>query len=194
MAGCGASMKQLDIDYLPEATSNEPIPSADRITLHVEELTDMRDNKAENLVGEAKTGIFNKSTPITIEGTVAALCTKELREALATCGFRIVDAPEMADVVLRGRINAFWIQEYVTGYSLEHSEAEVELDVALFPSMEEDPLWYDVKRSFETSKPQMDATAINESLMNQAFRKTVAAIVSDGDLARTVESYAGGER
>jgi hypothetical protein len=187
VVGCATGPTQLAVNYVPP--SSAPSSALENIHIHVEELVDVRVGKTEKLIGEAKTGMFNISTPITIESTVASLCSSELRKALTAAGYKVIDEVQSADLVLRGRINVFWVQEYVTGYSLEHSEAEIELDLGLFSPTGQDPLWYDVKRSFVKSGQKIDATVVNEELMNEAFQGVIHDLLGDENLVAAIEAY-----
>ncbi len=165
------------------------IPHAEKLNLCIETFSDVRGVAEENVIGEGKTGMFNKSTPIVIDGSVADLSTRVLREAFTDAGFSLVDEPG-ADVILRGRINSFWVQEFATGFGPEQTEAEVEFDVVLVDKMRGKNIWFDVKKARVTSKPSgIDITSQNQKVIAQALNEVVAAVVSDAKLTAAINDF-----
>jgi hypothetical protein len=134
--------------------------------------------------------MFNKSTPVVIGVEIERLAIHAFRKAFSETGFKIVDVQDNADLVFKGRINRFWVQEFATGWAPEHSEADVELDVVMIDRAREKNIWFDVKSSHVTTRPTpSDITSENQRIINQAFNEVVSSIVSDSRLAQAVDDF-----
>ncbi|MFQ6011972.1 MAG: YajG family lipoprotein, partial [Nitrososphaerales archaeon] len=162
---------------------------AEKVNLYVENFSDVREATEPNVIGEGFVGVFNKRTPIATEDGIIEPSTQTLREAFSTAGFNVVMQEEDADLVFKGRINSFWIQEMAVGTLSEHSVAEVEFDVAVVDRFHEKIIWFDVKRSRIKSGRSMDATHLNEETLNQAFNKVVTSILDDHDLRAAISDF-----
>ena len=173
-----------------EQTASRPsIPHAEKVNLYVERFSDVRGRKDPKLIGEGKTGMFNKSTPIVVEDDIEELSTRVLREAFSKTGFNVVTDEEEADLVFKGRINTFWVQE-IMGALSESSEADVEFDVVLIDRLGKNNVWFDVKSSHVEASSMIDVSSSDEEVVNEALNEVVESIVSDAELLAAVRNFA----
>lgn len=192
LAGCAAQSSWIGINYEPPTDVTDAIPSANGVSLCIEEFTDVRGDLEPNVVGQAKTGMFNRRTPVRIGVEIERLAIHAFREAFSDAGFNLVDDQNNADLVLKGRINTFWVQEYSTAWAPQHSEAEVEFDVVLIDKARAKNIWFDVKRARAVTKPNtMDITLENERIISEAFNQVVSSIVNDSELTQAVNDFVG---
>jgi hypothetical protein len=190
LVGCAAQSSWIAINYEPPVEVGDAIPNASGVSLWIEEFTDVRGGPQPNVVGQAKTGAFNKNTPVMIGVEIERLAIHSFRKAFSEAGFNIVDDHDSADLVFKGRINKFWVQEFATGWAPEHSEADVELDVVMIDRAGEKNIWFEVKSSHVTTKPTVsDITSENQRIINQAFNEVVSSIVNDSALAQAVNDF-----
>ena len=192
LVGCAAQSSWIAINYEPPTDVTDAIPGASGVSLCVEEFADVRGGPGPKVVGQAKTGAFNKNTPVMIGVEIERLAIHSFRKAFSEAGFNIVDDHDSADLVFKGRINTFWVQEYSTAWAPQHSEAEVELDVVLIDKARAKNIWFDVKKARAVTKPNtMDVTIENEWVINEAFNQVVSSIVNDSELTQAVNDFVG---
>ena len=190
LVGCAAQSSWIAVNYEPPADVTGAIPNAGDVRLCIEEFTDVRGGPGSNVVGQAKTGAFNKNTPVMIGVEIERLAIHSFRKAFSEAGFNVVDDRDSADLVFKGRINKFWVQEFATGWAPEHSEADVELDVVMIDRAGEKNIWFEIKSSHVTTKPTAsDITSENQRIINQAFNEVVSSIVNDSALAQAVNDF-----
>lgn len=190
LVGCAAQSSWIAVNYEPPADVTNAIPNASGVSLCVEEFADVRGGPGPKVVGQAKTGAFNKNTPVMIGVEIERLAIHSFRKAFSEAGFNIVDDHDSADLVFKGRINKFWVQEFATGWAPEHSEADVELDVVMIDRAGKKNIWFEVKSSHVTTKATAsDITSENQRIINQAFNEAVSSIVSDSALAQAVNDF-----
>jgi hypothetical protein len=98
-----------------------------------------------------------------------------------------------ADLVLKGRINSFWVLQILdtNSYSRSQSEAEVACDVAFIDRAHAKPIWYDVKIGYiKLPVSSIDKTTQNEIAINEAFSKVITSIIQDEALRKTIRDFA----
>jgi uncharacterized lipoprotein YajG len=191
LAGCAPQSSWIAIGYEPPADVTDAIQSAHGVSLCIEEFIDVRGAPEPNVVGQAKTGMFNRKTPVRIGVEIERLAIHAFREAFSDAGFNLVDDQNNADLVFKGRINTFWVQEYSTAWAPQHSEAEVEFDVVLIDKARAKNIWFDVKKALAVTKPTtMDITLENERIICEAFNQVVSSVVKDSELAQAVNDFA----
>ncbi len=189
LSGCAIPLSKIRVKYDSRGFAKPSIEDASKVRLYVVEFSDVTGNVEEKVVGEANTGIAGKKTPIVIEETIDSLSTRALRKAFAKTGFDVVEDESTADLLVKGRINSFWVQEYQRGAS-QHTEATVEFDVAVFDRVSDDPMWFDVKRSHIRSEPNtIDVSYQNERVLRRAFSEVIASILNDGEFALAIEDF-----
>jgi len=150
----------------------------------------MRGNIEKNVIGEAKTGTFDKRTPILIDDGVVEISTKTLQEAFGKLGFNIVDDEHSADLIFKGRINKFWVKEFLSSRSGSgQSEAEVTFDVALFDRVGVKTIWFDRKVSHIKSGSSLDPTSHNKIIINEAFCKVISSIIHDEEMRKAIRDF-----
>ena len=190
---CESKGTTIKVIYAPlylTIASKALIPEAEKIDLYVENFSDMRGNVEKNVIGRAKTGTFDKGTPILIDGGVIGLTTKTLQDVFAQQGFNIVETENSADLIFKGRIKKFWVQEYLSSRpGSEQSEAEVTFDVALIDRVRAKTIWYDLKISHVKSGGSLDTTAHNEIIINAAFSKVISSIIHDEDMKIAIKDF-----
>lgn len=167
------------------------IPNAQKINLYVHELSDVRGDIESNVIGKANVGYFNKPKPVTVQGGIVQLSKKTLQDAFSNAGFTLVTNEKEADLVFKGRINAFWVKEIRKRE--EHSEAEVEFDVVFIDKARGENIWFDVKRSHVKSEPTSvgmpDTTRQNIEVINEAFKDVVNSILNDNNLLKAISDF-----
>jgi len=176
---------------------------AQKVNLFVQKFSDVRGNIEDNVIGEASVGLFDKSSLVIIEDGVIELSTKTLREAFFNAGFNVVEEQKNADLVFKGRINEFWVQESLCevshfydntgcryGWSSEFSVADVELDVAFIDRIHGECIWFNVKKSHVKSKPDtIDTTHQNVTMLKEALNNVVNSILTDAKLHRALNNF-----
>jgi uncharacterized lipoprotein YajG len=188
--GCSAKFMTLDVNYVP---SNLPVV-AHKTNLFIEKFDDVRNRTEPNVIGIAKTGALNITTPIVLKTTVSETLAEVFKMAFTEAGFTVVNDKAGSDLTLKGRINTFWVQEHATGWTPEYAEANIELDLALVDSKNGKTLWYDVKISHEKSKGGfMDATSYNKIVMNDAINGIMKNVMNDNELKVRINSLYSGE-
>ncbi|MDH3892658.1 MAG: hypothetical protein OEV49_16460 [candidate division Zixibacteria bacterium] len=190
LAGCGSQYSKVRLDYYLRTPPSSSIPNAAQVSVFVERFTDLRTGVAHNVIGEAKTGIADKKSPIIIDDSLVELSALAFRGAFAESGFNVVFDEAEADLVFKGRINVFWVQEFTPGLVPQHSEADIEFDVVLIDRIHDVNLWYDVKKSHvESILDGMDVTVQNEQIINRALYDVIASVLKDDQLAVAVGKF-----
>ncbi len=180
LGACSAELCKIRVGYDSRRYRAPSVPNAKGVTLYVAGFSDERGDLGERMVGEAKTGWSNKSTPIVVEAPVDSLVTRAFRKAFEKVGFSVVNQEYSADLTFKGRINSFWVQEFTTGVAPEHTEADAEFDVALFEKASEKPIWYDVKWSHVKSQSTtINITPENWKKLHQALNEVIKAVLKD---------------
>lgn len=180
IAGCGSQYTTVSlVQKAPESISPaSPIP--DSKSIFIEKFSDVRSVAKFNVIGEAKTGMFNKQTPILIEDSLGTYLSSILKAALRQERISVEENTDFADIIMKGRVNEFWLQEFASGYASEYCEAKIELDLALFNKLSDSPIWYDIKRSRVKSKSTIiDISSQNEKIMNQAINEIIVSLLAD---------------
>ncbi len=135
-----------------------------------------------------------KKAPIQIEDSIEELSTRTLQQAFSKAGFNVVLDEKDADLVFKGRINNFWIQEFAI-YGLvvvERSEANVEFGVVLIDRGHGKNIWLDVKTSRVKPKPTLlrfTPTSQSEKVINEAFNQVIYSILSDKELVAAIDGF-----
>jgi len=195
LCGCGAKSSTINVNYAPlylKIASKSSMPNAEKINLYAENFSDMRGNIGNNVIGEAKTGTFDKKTPILIDDGVIDLSSRTLRQAFSNQGFNMVKDENSADLVFKGRINRFWVQEILSSSAFSgsgQSEAEVAFDVALIDRVHAKTIWFDVKACLIKSGKAIDTTTQNEIAINEAFSKVITSIIHDEALRMAIRDF-----
>lgn len=190
LVGCASKISMVKIDYLTENTPVPTISNSNVFSVHVVQFSDNRKESEPNVIGEAKTGIFNKSTPIVIDTRLDSLITGFFEEAFIQMGFKVLDTETDADLIFKGRINKFWLQEFATGFSKEHCEGTVELDVAIFADNVSEPIWFDVKNStIITNKSMFDISAQDERIINETLNDAIRMVIEDAEFIVALKMY-----
>jgi hypothetical protein len=170
----------MNLEYQGDKIAKITSPEASKTILYVDKFSDVRGGSDKHLIGEAKTGAFNESTPILIIDDVDEFSMRSFALAFSKAGFVVVDDLNRADIIFKGRINKFWLQEFATGYSPEHYEADIEYDLALIDNHDKKPRWFDIKRIHKKSKVSMtDATDLAQPTMNEALNEAINSVLSD---------------
>ena len=192
LTGCGSDFVRLNLEYQGDKIAKIASPETSKAILYVDKFSDVRGGSDKHLIGEAKTGAFNKSTRILINDDVEEFCMRSFALAFSKAGFAVVDDLNKADIIFKGRINKFWLQEFATGYSPEHCEADIEYDLALIDNHNKEPRWFDVKRIHKRSQVTMiDATDFALPTMNEALNDSIKSVLSDPAFSSVLTNNAG---
>ena len=106
--------------------------------------------------------------------------------------FKLLNKRKITSIRIKGRINKFWIQEFATGYTPEHCEADVEFDLALIDNHNKKTMWFDVKRIHKKSKVSMtDITELDQPTMNEALNEAIDSVLGDAAFSGSVNGYTG---
>ncbi len=185
IGGCAPIFISAKVNYDLQTVFTPIIPKAEKVNLYVEKFFDVRGGIEPNVIGEARTGMFDERTPILIEDNIEELSTRTLQKAFSKAGFNVVLDEKDADLVFKGRINNFKVQDVDCGLHNEYSEANVEFDVVLIDRVHGKNLWFDVKRSYLKSRLYTDTllpneeALMNEKILNEVFNKVINSIVKD---------------
>lgn len=190
LSGCGAQFTKInigcqiqdDLKFLPEAKN---------INLYIEKFSDVRTVKQKNIIGQSATGVFNKITPVLTDNDIEEITTSAIRTTFSKMGFNVVMDEKNADLLLKGRINNFWVKEVGAGSISEHSEAVVELDIVLINKIQEKNIWFDVKKGTAKSGWSANTTHKNERIMNEALNNVIISIINDEELILAINNFIG---
>ena len=178
-----------------EQTASMPsIPEAGKVNLYVERFSDVRGLKNPHQIGEGMTGLSSKSTPVISEENIEELSARVVGEAFSKAGFNVVTDEEKADLVFKGSINAFWVQEVAKLFE-ELAVADVEFDVVLVDKLRERNIWSDVKRNHAVTSggtmnfAAQDVTRLDEETLNEALNGVIESIVGDAKLVSAVKDF-----
>jgi hypothetical protein len=129
-------------------------------------------------IGEAKTGAFNKDTPILTQEAPGDIVRRFL--VVAFQQMRIKTALlEDADVTLTGEIVHMWVDEYATGWHPEYSRARVSFD--LFARDRAGKLLWAGRQDGTTisQTSHSDTTKQDQSTLEDAISKAINRLVED---------------
>ncbi len=174
-SGCAGQMKVTPQEI--RAAAFKPNRSATRpIKMAAADLA-FNTDKPSGEIGEAKTGLFNRSTPIVTEEPANLIVSNAIKKGLMDAGLLMAE-PADADFKLEGSLERFWVSEYATGWTWEYAKALVRYDIIL-----KDPngkiLWADTIELFKTSSEKMDATQEDIPTLRAALEESVTQLLED---------------
>jgi hypothetical protein len=155
------------------------------IKVAIAEFDTKTNNLQNNVIGEAKTGLFNSKTPIISTEPITAIFQKTLQKGFKNYGFIVTDA-QSADYIVDGTVERFWVDEYATGLSLEYSKAYVRYDL-LIQTTGGKIVWANTQEKYETSSTSWDATDHSISTLRIALQKSVESIFNDSSFWTSVQ-------
>jgi hypothetical protein len=175
VSGCGGGTMTVDAITPKLALQTDTRATAQEVKVAVAPFRAARDkNKKENVIGEAKTGVFNIPGPILARETPEQIVAAAVKEALAEVGFHLVE-PKEADYIIGGQVEDFWVSEYATGVSFEYAKAYVRFDLVV-QNAAGNTLWGSTLEKYETSGKVWDATAENIPTLTKALAAAVSSI------------------
>jgi uncharacterized lipoprotein YajG len=190
LSGCGAQFTKINISCQIQ-DDLKFFTKAKNINLYIEKFSDVRTVKQKNIIGQSATGVFNKITPVLTDNDIEEITTSAIRTTFSKMGFNVVMDEKNADLLLKGRINNFWVKEVGAGSISEHSEAVVELDIVLINKIQEKNIWFDVKKGTSKSGWSADTTHKNERIMNEALNNVIISIINDEELILAINNFIG---
>ncbi len=107
-----------------------PVVRNNTISFFVEPLTISPYIKNEQIIGEAKVGMFNEDDSISSEYKVSEFMSILFINSLIKAGFK-PETKSKASIIISGQVDYFWVDEFATGWHPEYSRAFVQLDVIL---------------------------------------------------------------
>jgi len=147
-----------------------------KIRIKFDEFVSNDEKSKDNIIGEARTGIFNSKSDIISEDPVNSIITKALKIAFEKQGF-IIDE-EKPDFIITGAVERFWVDEHATGMSFEYSKAYVKYD--LFIKTESSKIiWGNTIDHFEKSGNSMDTTEYDIPTLEKALLKSIQKLFLD---------------
>ncbi len=176
MSGCAtAPMKALSLTTSPYDGRPKAAP-AKNVKITVLDFK-LNTGKPATTIGEAKTGMFNATTPVLSDQAVNILVRDSIKEGLRGVGLNVVD-PHDADYAIEGTVERFWVEEHATGLSLEYAMAHVKYDVYVLNARGEST-WVNSIEAYKTSGKSMDATKDVIPTLTAALQESVRAFVED---------------
>jgi len=185
IAGCGASTIAVG-PMVTGAGSTGAEPAVMRTAVvHVEAFTRRAGGKDGCDVGIGKTGMFNERARIVTEQPVDVIVTQGMRTRLTEAGASVV-AKDAAAYVIRGSVEEFRAEEYVTGISPEHASARVRFDV-IVRNRAGKVVWAGTGDATATSPPTWnDATEFDGETLRVALASALDKVVGDGSFWKAI--------
>ncbi len=141
---------------------------------------DLNTGQPPEQVGDAKTGVFHKSTPIISAEPANEVVTNAVRKGLEGAGLTLAD-PSEADYTLEGVVENFWVDEYTKGWKFKYSKANVRYDVAVRDRSGQ-IVWVTSIDRYKASDALTDKAGESISVLKTALQESVQSLVEDKSL------------
>jgi len=183
ISGCVSELRAKPDDLMSTKSYNSGHTLTKPITIAVSDFS-LKTGKPDNVIGEAKTGIFNSPIPITYGQPATTLISGQIKKGLSGMGFKIA-APEDAEFILDGTIESLWVEEYATGFSMEYAKANARYDVVL-KDKNGKVLWGTSVESYKNSNKSMDATYDDLPTLKAACEDSISKLFEDPSFWGTI--------
>lgn len=189
LAGCGVATTRLNIIYKPLGIHRIGEEGTKLPTIYIQKFDVGKTIKDKYIIGEARTGFFNKKTPITSEKPIDEIITLALSKAFKKAGFIIDNDVSNADLLVNGTVDRLWVEEYATGFDLEYCRAIVRFDILVKEIKSNKIIWADSIIGHSTSRKTMDATSQNEPTLADALQKAIGSIFEDKVFVNKIRDF-----
>jgi hypothetical protein len=184
MYGCASTLKIKSIEPNIKVVNNIPITHKE-INIAVNKF-DVKDDKIKkNIIGQAKTGLFNFKSDIILEEPIVDLFQKAIKNGFEKSGYKIVE-PNFADYIIDGIIEKCWVDEYATGLSLEYSKGYIRYDLIVKNSTGK-TVWGNTIEEYQTSGKAMDTTSNDIPTLKITLENSVKSIFTDKNFIDTIK-------
>ena len=177
MTGCGTSkpvnvkLTTSDLYIRPENILKK------EVKISFEELKIGPSIPSDNIIGRAKSGMFNVTTDLVVDEPTNIIVTKALKKGFEQAGFKIVDLKD-ANYIVQGSVEKFWGEEHATGWSPEYAKAYVKYDL-IIRKPNGITVWANTIEMFKVSRKSMDSTSLIIPTLTLALRDSVESIFED---------------
>jgi hypothetical protein len=185
VAGCTAPVFRIS-DLADPGTVSDVKASGDKKVCVP--LVETPNNKPpENIVGQAKVGMFNMKAPIKADTSVDVLMTTLVKKAFAAAGFHVTECPD-ADLTIKGKFDKVWVDEYATGLTFEYAKSHVMLDIMVNDKSGK-TIWANSIDKFQTSPDNsMDATHLDIPTLSSNLKSAMQEIFKDQGFWKAVNA------
>jgi hypothetical protein len=177
MVGCGTS-KPINVKLTtPDLYIRPENILKKQIKIALEELKISPSIPPDNIIGRAKTGMFNVSADLVADEPINVIVTKALKKGFEQAGFKVVDLKD-SNYMVEGSIEKFWVDEHATGWSFEYAKAYVRYDL-IIRKPNGGTVWANTIEKFKVSRKSMDSSSSIIPTLTLALRDSVESIFED---------------
>lgn len=174
-SGCAQTLRVESIS--PDLNVSKTNKVENNISVAFEPFKITSKDQKENIIGEAKVGLVNSKADIVSTEQVSSIVAGAVKKGFRDAGFNVVDL-RVADFIVTGMVEKFWVDEYATGLSLEYSKGSVRYDI-IIKNRQGSTVWANTQDIFKTSDKSMDTTENNMPTLSLALKESVEAIFKD---------------
>ncbi len=187
--GCGAARMQMDPLGTSELVGAYPSVSEPLPRIAIGEVKSPDAPGPSYQIGEAKTGAFNRETPILSQEAPGDIVRRFLVVAFDQMGIETALLSD-AEVTLTGEVVHMWVDEYATGWHPEYSRARVSFD--LFARDRSGKLLWAGRQDGTMISPtsHSDTTKQDQSALESAILKAVNRLIEDRAFWSAIHSAA----
>lgn len=176
LLGCASKKVTINLDkdirthaYLTNTSSFKPRT----IHLEIKNFKDLR--KKGNQIGEMKSGMSNKLTPIELDRDLGRYLQDDFEKGFIKRGLIFSGKKSL---ILRGEIERFWVEEVSKNYGVEHSQCQIQLSFELIEKKSQFVKWQGSYNSKLLAKGTIGDTSSNnaptlKSCVNEVVEKLV---------------------